>query len=54
MANFSDKLVRVPESVDRKIQRVCRKIQDKNTTKKTPRHQAIEVMADFYLMEAGK
>ena len=54
MAQFSDKLIRVPSQVDAKIQRVCKRLQrEKRQNKDVPRHEAIEVMADFYLLEGG-
>ena len=53
MSKLSDKLIRVPEVVDRKITKIQSKLQRARNSK-VPRHEAIETAVDFYLMEAGK
>jgi len=48
MAKLSDKLVRIPEDVDRKVTRVQKKLKLKS------KYKAIEIMADLYLLEGGE
>ena len=50
MTRLSDKLIRVPELTDGKIQRVQNKLSKKSITP-VPKYQAIDVAMDFYIRE---